>query len=89
MKAFTDPILLSNGRLIAHCLTVPTEVCGVRPSFLTIIDLQQNDDEGMPKVIFQQDMRDVKSLEAVKRQIAKDLPGTFTLGKKEEDEDSI
>ena len=79
MKAFFDPVLLGKGRFYATCLTTSTEICGVKPSFLTVLDLQQNDDEGMPKLVYQQDTRLIPNLEAVKRQINNDIPGSIIL----------
>jgi len=69
MQKFEDTILFGKGRYFASCLSPRTKVCGVKLSFLTVLDTEQHDEEGLPKVIFQQDVREVPSFKAVKTAI--------------------
>lgn len=83
MKKFEGTIPLgNNGRIFAHCYTSRIELCGERPTYLFILDAEQEDDLGLPLVIYQQDIRLVKSLASIKQKIRQTMPDAFKRRKK-------
>lgn len=86
MQPFAGFVKLdSNGRIVAFCLTSQFEVKGEQKTWLTIVDAEGEDEDGLLPTLYQQDIEKVKSLDSITRKLRETHPGLFRPVKKPKD----